>query len=110
MFTLQGAEQPYRVLMETMSEGALTMAADGTILYCNSRFSEMIAMPLNRIIGASFHDFLLSHSGQSLQAMLHACGKEGCRGEFSLKTALEDECPFPFLPDRSCSTTWMPSA
>ena len=35
IFTLQGAEQPYRILMETMSEGALSMTADGAILYCN---------------------------------------------------------------------------
>ena len=66
--------------METMSEGALTMAADGTILYCNSHFSELIGMPLNKIIGASIHDFVISRNGQSLEAMLQRMRKRGLQG------------------------------
>ena len=93
VFTLQGADLPYRTLMETMSEGALTVAADGTILYCNGHFSELIEMPLNMIIGASIYDFVVSPNGQSLVAMLQTCGREDCRGEFSLKTAKGGEVP-----------------
>jgi hypothetical protein len=33
VFTLQGAEHPYRVMVETMNEGAATVLEDGTILY-----------------------------------------------------------------------------
>ncbi len=87
VFTLQGPDQPYRTLMETMSEGALTIAAEGTILYCNKHFSELVGMPLNKIIGISLHDFIVAQVGQSLEAILEKCGAEGCRGEFSLKTA-----------------------
>jgi PAS domain S-box-containing protein len=93
VFTLQGAEHPYRILMETMSEGALTVAADGTVLYCNSQFSELIGMPLNQIMGASFHDFVMPRNTQSLDGMLRTCGREGCRDEFSLKTADGGEVP-----------------
>ena len=32
VYTLEGANQPYQVLVETMNEGALTLTADGTIL------------------------------------------------------------------------------
>ena len=35
MFTLEGAEQAYRVLIESMNEGALTLTADEIILYAN---------------------------------------------------------------------------
>ena len=31
VFTLQGAEHPYRILVETMNEGAATMDRDGTV-------------------------------------------------------------------------------
>jgi PAS domain S-box-containing protein len=86
VFTLQGAEQPYRVLMETMSEGALTVAANGTILYCNQRFAEMLKTPLNRIIGLSFQEIMPSEDWQAFKAALDACGKEGCRGEYRLTT------------------------
>jgi PAS domain S-box-containing protein len=86
VFTLQGAEQPYRTLMETMSEGALTMAADGTILYCNQRFAEMLKSPLNGIIGSSFQEIMPSGEWQAFKALLAECGKESCRGEYHLGT------------------------
>src|SRR3954451_8562455 len=51
VFSLKGAEQPYRVFVEQMQQGALTLAPDGTILFCNRRFAEFIKMPLQRVIG-----------------------------------------------------------
>src|SRR4051812_37841431 len=39
VYTLQGAEHPYRVLVETMNEGAATLDGEGTILYCNKYLS-----------------------------------------------------------------------
>ena len=41
IYTLRSADQPYRLMVEHMREGALTLAADGTILYCNQRFAEL---------------------------------------------------------------------
>ena len=79
--------------METMSEGALTVAANGTILYCNQRFAEMLKAPLNRIIGSSFQEIMPSEDWQSFKAALDACGKEGCRGEYHLATLEGREVP-----------------
>jgi PAS domain S-box-containing protein len=93
IYTLKGAEQTYRTLMETMSEGALTVAADGTILYCNNRFSELLKMPLNRMIGESLYYFVRSANEKMLEVMLRECGRDGCRGEFFLKTSEEAEVP-----------------
>ena len=42
VFTLEGADRAYRVLIEAMNEGAITMAADGTILFCNRCFADMV--------------------------------------------------------------------
>ena len=41
VFTLSGADFPYRIMVETMNEGAITLASDGTILYCNQRFADI---------------------------------------------------------------------
>jgi len=87
VFTLQGAEQPYRTLMETMAEGALTMATDGTILYCNRQLATMLGAPLNRIIGRSLREIVTSKDWQALQGVLDACGASGCRGEYRLITS-----------------------
>lgn len=51
LFTLQSADQPYRVLAERMSEGAASMTADGTILFCNQRLSEMVGRPPEAMVG-----------------------------------------------------------
>ena len=58
VFTLKGAEQPYRVLVETMNEGAATLAADGTILYCNNRLAAMLQFPLGKLLGTQFSSYV----------------------------------------------------
>jgi PAS domain S-box-containing protein len=52
VYTLKGAERPYRLLIEEMQEGAATVSSDGAILYCNRRFAEMLQVPLERLIGS----------------------------------------------------------
>ena len=42
---LHGAEEPYRVLVERMSDGALTAGPDGVILYVNGRLCELTGYP-----------------------------------------------------------------
>ncbi|HUJ89166.1 MAG TPA: ATP-binding protein [Syntrophorhabdales bacterium] len=93
VFTLQGAEQPYRVLVETMAEGAATVTPDGVILYANGRLAEMLKASLNKILGASIYDFLVPRNGQTLEAMLFSCDRTGRRGEFLLKAADGEEVP-----------------
>jgi two-component sensor histidine kinase/PAS domain-containing protein len=48
---LQGAEEPYRVLVERMSDGALTADPDGVILYVNERLCELTGYPSSRLVG-----------------------------------------------------------
>src|SRR4030066_1350223 len=49
VFTLTGAEHPYRAMVETMNEGALTLASDGTILYSNQHFADIIKGSLEKV-------------------------------------------------------------
>ena len=46
IYTLKGADKPYRVLVESMNEGALTLSAQGVILYCNARMATIVGRPL----------------------------------------------------------------
>src|SRR5262252_5031284 len=70
IFTLRTADQPYRLMVEQMREGALTLAGDGTILYCNSRFAELVATPPERVAGRSIADFVDAYDGARLNTML----------------------------------------
>ncbi len=42
VFSLTGAEHIYRVIVEAMNEAALTVDPDGTVLYCNRRFCDLM--------------------------------------------------------------------
>lgn len=58
IFTLAGSDAAYRVFVERMKEGAVTVSADATILYCNHAFSEIIGHPLDQIIGRSVYEYV----------------------------------------------------
>ena len=49
---------PYRMLVEEMSEGALTIATDGLILYANRGFAKMLDVPLSKVTGSSLLDWV----------------------------------------------------
>ena len=83
IYTLRSADQPYRLMVEQMREGALTLAADGTILYCNQRFAELMGLPPESITGRNLTDFIESADHAKLQGMLLG---ESFRDEFQLRT------------------------
>ena len=84
IYTLRTADQPYRLMVEQMREGALTLAADGTILYCNQRFAELVGRPAERIAGQALREFLHADDLPTLQRVLNS---ESYRAEVQLTTA-----------------------
>ncbi len=84
VFTLRGADQPYRLMVEQMREGALTLADDGTILYCNQRFAELVAHPAERITGQNLSRFIECNDLPKLRTLLTA---PAFRDELRLITA-----------------------
>ncbi|MBE9465475.1 ATP-binding protein [Dyadobacter subterraneus] len=58
LYTLKTADQTYRVFIEKMNEGAVTLNEEGIILYCNSMFASMVDLPLSKVIGLSFEKFI----------------------------------------------------
>src|SRR5579859_909866 len=84
IFTLQGADQSYRVLIEAMSEGALTLASDRTILYANSRLAEMLKSPLEQVIGSQLDTWIAPDDQERLQALLCPEGPAKHQAELAL--------------------------
>jgi signal transduction histidine kinase/ActR/RegA family two-component response regulator len=72
VYTLQGADQPYRTLVEQMHEGAAILTARGDILYCNRRFAELVAAPLETVIGGSIDRFIDAGDSGSAHPLLQA--------------------------------------
>jgi PAS domain S-box-containing protein len=82
IFTIKGAERPYRLLMEAMNEGAATVLPDGTILYCNRRLAHMAGRELDRMMGTSLIDLISASQRQYLRTWLKTVPSDGFKAEF----------------------------
>ena len=85
--TLNESEIPYRMMVEAMNEGAVTLIPDGTIFYCNSRFGEMIQLDCEKLIGTLFKNLIVEEEQSNFDAILAKAGSHGVRGEFHLQTS-----------------------
>lgn len=74
VFSLQGADAPYRAFVEQMLEGAVTLTPEGMILYCNRRFAEMVRTPLERVIGSPVRSFVHPEGLEPLEIRLNDRG------------------------------------
>ena len=83
--TLGNSEFPYRRMVESMNEGAVTLIPDGTIFYCNSRFSEMVRVDSEKLVGVRFKDLIRPEEQSAFEAIFTTAGRHGSRGEFCLQ-------------------------
>jgi len=79
VFTLEGAEHAYRVLIESMNEGALTLTVDKTILYANQRFAQMVRCPLEQVLGGSLRRFLSTEDRGVLRPLMKRARSSGSK-------------------------------
>jgi len=93
VFTLDGAEHAYRVLIESMNEGALTLTANKTILFANQYFARMIRYPLEQVTGGSFRRFLSAKDRAVLRTLMKKAARSGSKIQMSLRTGDGSQLP-----------------
>ncbi|PKL39233.1 MAG: hypothetical protein CVV44_10245 [Spirochaetae bacterium HGW-Spirochaetae-1] len=93
LFILKGADQPYRTLVENMSEGAVIMTPEGLVLYSNRRFAGMMGSPLEKVIGSEIYNWFEPESRQVIKALLQDVISVTRREELALTAA--DGTPVP---------------
>jgi formate hydrogenlyase transcriptional activator len=93
VFTLSGADHPYRVMVETMNEGAVTLDADGTILFCNQRFADIVQQSMEKVTGASIYQYFSSADLPLFKGLLEQGLTESNKLELILKTGDEKYAP-----------------
>ena len=87
VYTLENADHPYRVLIEQIQEGAVTIDGSGTIFYGNRRLASMLGIPQERIIGQNLQWFTLPGDHPAFEALLAGADHGGSRGELTLLSA-----------------------
>jgi two-component system phosphate regulon sensor histidine kinase PhoR len=91
LYTLKTADQTYRVFIEKMNEGAVTLNHEGVILYSNSRFAAMVGLPLEKVLGLSFETFVPSESKATYSDLINNGWEEDCKEEIGLLSNKNEE-------------------
>lgn len=90
VYTLKGADEAYRVMVEGMAQGAITLAKDGLILFANEQFASIVQRPLDRVVGAHLQDFITPEDADLFAAVL-----EGKVERTELQLASQDRGRIP---------------
>src|SRR5258705_379997 len=85
IIALHGADHSYRVLLEDMNEGAATLLADGSLLYCNKAFAEILKMPIEKVIGSSANDFVAPSDRQLFVDLLRSGEQANAKAEITFR-------------------------
>jgi len=86
IFTLHGADHPYRTLIEAMQQGAMSLSDEGTVLYCNRCLAEMIKMPHEKVIGTAAIDLLPQSQRPAFEILLRKGRTGKSQAELEFKT------------------------
>jgi PAS domain S-box-containing protein len=84
VYTLENADRPYRVLIEQMQEGAVTLTDEGLMLYCNHRFAALVGVDREALIGESIERFLLGTDVFAFRHLMTSGRGTGRSAEFTL--------------------------
>ncbi len=100
IYTLEGADSTYRVMVEKIQEGVATLQPDGMILYANQRLAEMLETPLENLLGSTLLPYLQLQDQKIYQGLLHKGAEGTSRGELTIY--LRNGSTIPVLLSMNC--------
>jgi len=95
VYTLTSADRPYRVIVESMGEGAATVSERGVILFANAQLARFLDVDRDSMVGRDLSAYVGEGQHQALDNLLRASSTDTARGELLLKDA--DGVDVPFL-------------
>ncbi len=103
IYTITNADRPYRLLIEQMKEGAITLSNEGLVLYCNEALAALLERSAGQISGRPFNEFLIQTDIPVFEGLLNCA--DGGRAIVTMVTAGQTEVPVNLslspLPDDS---------
>jgi PAS domain S-box-containing protein len=80
-------ERSYRVLLDAIRAGAVTLTPQGIVLYANAHFADMLRLPLDQVIGGPFARFLPEEQRTTFETLADAARGQGAEGDIHLRRA-----------------------
>lgn len=81
LYTLRSADHTYRIFVEEMTEGAVTLNSTGLILFSNAQFAAMVRQPLSEVLGCPFIDFVATADRPLFGRVLLAAWQDSAKRE-----------------------------
>lgn len=94
IYTLKGANHTYRILIETMDEGAVILSREATILYCNRSFARILQISLHQLTGSTITEYIAAQDREQFDTLHRRvfAGKP-IRTEINLLSAHKSKIP-----------------
>ena len=86
VFSLTGAETVYRLVVETMTESALNVTPEGSILFCNESFGEFVQTPMEALLGHDLHEWVRPEDRDLLRDLLQQCQQHPIKQKVLFRT------------------------
>ena len=87
VLTLEVPNEPYRLLVEQITQAAATLTEEGSFIYCNRRFLDLLGRPLQTLVGQPLLRFVSPDSRQEIAALLRDGRAAEAQGEIGLERA-----------------------
>jgi two-component system CheB/CheR fusion protein len=84
VYRLETADRPYRVFVETMQQGAVTLGADGVILFCNPFALDLLRLASPQVAGRMLRDFVAASDVVAFEALVSQAREGAVTGEIAI--------------------------
>jgi len=84
VYTLTSADYPYRLMIDEMNEGAVTVSPDSFILYCNRNFAAILGLSDSNASGVPLGDYIVPEMREQFLGDLEKTREQCIRREYTL--------------------------
>ncbi len=93
VYTLTTADYPYRLMIDEMNEGAVSVSPDSIILYSNRNFGGIVGLKETNATGVPFGDYIVPSVRDQFLVDLEKAREHGIRREYTLGHSAGREVP-----------------
>ena len=93
IYTLTSADYPYRLMIDEMNQGAVSVSTDSVILYNNRNFAGMLGLEGTSVSGTQFGDLIVPEMREQFARDMLQARTQAVRRDFSLKHQSGREVP-----------------
>jgi PAS domain S-box-containing protein len=93
IYTLTSADYPYRLMIDEMNEGAVSVSPDSLILYSNRNFAGILGLNGSNASGIPFGDFIVPALREQFLQDLEQAREQSIRREYTLSPGNGREVP-----------------